>query len=71
MITIVQTDGTLYAFRTGQLPAIGWANATHVCVYEGEGDDDDEIKHRREHDGDARAALVAEVARFWPGEVTT
>lgn len=67
MITLVQAGPTLYAFRTGQIPAIGWADATHVWVYEGDGDD--EIKHRREHDGDARAALVADLARFWPGEV--
>jgi len=66
MITLVQTGPTLYAFRAGQLPAIGWADDKHVCVYEGEGDD--QIKHRREHVGDPRAVLVSELARYWPGE---
>lgn len=65
---ILSRDGaTLYALRAGAPEAIGYATATHVCVYEPVGDD--QIKHRREHIGDPRAVLIAELGRYWPGEV--
>lgn len=65
---ILSRDGaTLYALRAGAPEAIGYATATHVCVYEPVGADS--VKHRREHYGDPRAVLVAELGRYWPGEV--
>lgn len=67
IINIVEDVGILFAYQTGKSSAIGWASPTHVCVYEPVGND--EIKHRREHTGDAKAALLSGLARLWPVEV--
>lgn len=66
-IILSRAGATLYALRAGAPEAIGYANATHVCVYEPVGND--QIKQRREHAGDPRAVLVSELGRYWPGEV--
>ena len=66
-IILARDGSTIYAVRAHEPEAVGYATATHVCVYEPVGDD--QIKHRREHHGDPRAVLVSELGRYWPGEV--